>query len=205
MLFSHGHTCWIVSLNAWKASDAFGGTAANENPSALGIFNYNPRFPGQYYDKESALHYNYFRDSYNPKTGRYFQSDPIGLAGGINTYAYVDSNPIGFVDPKGLQGAQPAIRPPVYPQSRPSRQELFNNMGSLNKNAQGLIDDFGTMRSICRASSCSPALPLPTASGQCNASSGPFGPPPQVHDGPVVSTPGNSGCTCLAWGIEFVK
>ena len=86
----------------WKwDSDAFGSTAANENPSALGIFNYNPRFPGQYYDKESALHYNYFRDSYNPKTGRYFQSDPIGLAGGINTYGYVGGNPVGYTDPKG--------------------------------------------------------------------------------------------------------
>ena len=87
----------------WKwDSDAFGSTAANENPSALGIFNYNPRFPGQYYDKESALHYNYFRDSYNPKTGRYFQSDPIGLAGGINTYGYVRGNPVNYLDPLGL-------------------------------------------------------------------------------------------------------
>ena len=90
----------------WKwDSDAFGGTAANENPSVLGIFNYNPRFPGQYYDKESALHYNYWRDSYNPKTGRYFQSDPIGLAGGINTYSYVDGNPVSFSDPLGLNPA----------------------------------------------------------------------------------------------------
>ena len=94
----------------WKwDSDAFGGTAANENPSALGIFNYNPRFPGQYYDKESALHYNYFRDSYNPKTGRYFQSDPIGLLGGINTYAYVGNNPVGYRDPLGLNPFAGAI------------------------------------------------------------------------------------------------
>ena len=72
----------------WKwDSDAFGVTAANENPSALGVFNYNLRFPGQYYDKESAFHYNYFRD-YNPKTGRYIESDPIGLLGGVNTYSY---------------------------------------------------------------------------------------------------------------------
>lgn len=44
--------------------------------------------------------YNYFRD-YNPKTGRYLQSDPIGLAGGLNTYSYANLNPLGYVDPDG--------------------------------------------------------------------------------------------------------
>jgi RHS repeat-associated protein len=62
----------------------------------------NPfRFPGQYYDPDTGLHYNDFR-YYNPQTGRYITPDPIGLEGGMNLFAYVESNPINSTDPLGL-------------------------------------------------------------------------------------------------------
>lgn len=78
----------------------------NDNPygynQALGSIEFNLRFAGQYYDSESGLHYNIHR-TYNPEIGRYMQSDPIGLAGGFNTYNYVGRNPLDAVDPLGLE------------------------------------------------------------------------------------------------------
>lgn len=75
--------------------------APNQNPSGLGVFNYSSRLPGQYADAESGLNYNMRRD-YNPGLGRYVESDPKGLAAGINTYAYVGNNPLTRIDPRGL-------------------------------------------------------------------------------------------------------
>jgi RHS repeat-associated protein len=61
----------------------------------------NLRLPGQYEDQETGLHYNYFRYM-DTQTGRYITQDPIGLAGGINRFAYVNGNPINLFDPMGL-------------------------------------------------------------------------------------------------------
>lgn len=73
---SSGQTIW-----QWQ-STAFGEQAANDDVDGDGTaLILNLRFPGQYYDQESGLNYNYFR-GYDPSTGRYAQSDPIGLAGG---------------------------------------------------------------------------------------------------------------------------
>ena len=70
-------------------------------PSTSGMV-LNLRFPGQYYDAESGLHYNVQRH-YDPAGGRYAQSDPLGIEPGLSTYSYVDGDPIDHVDPLGLQ------------------------------------------------------------------------------------------------------
>jgi len=82
-------------------SDPFGTNAANSNPAGAGTFPFNLRFPGQIFDGQAGLHQNGFRD-YDPAIGRYPTSDPIGLGGGVNTYAYVGNSPMLFIDGEGL-------------------------------------------------------------------------------------------------------
>ncbi len=109
-------------------SDPFGTTAANDDPDLDGVkFTYNLRFPGQYYDGETGLHYNYFRD-YDPETGRYVESDPIGLIGGFNTYSYVIDNPLGRFDLLGLLGYMPSQGPGM------SIRDFFSNLPGADVN-----------------------------------------------------------------------
>ncbi len=92
----------IVATNktgaqSWKAISESFGQMRVDNASAITM---NLRFPGQYFDEESGGHYNFHRD-YRPELGRYGERDPIGLAGGINTYGYVGSRPLRYLDSSG--------------------------------------------------------------------------------------------------------
>lgn len=84
----------------WEAKEPFGNELPNQTISGTS-FIYRGRFPGQVFDPETGLVHNGFRD-YDPVVGRYIQSDPLGLAAGWNTYAYVGGNPLYYDDPLGL-------------------------------------------------------------------------------------------------------
>ena len=94
-----------VAVWSWSLKgEAFGNTAPNQDPDGDGIaMVFDMRFPGQRFDAASGFNQNYFRD-YDAATGRYGQSDPIGLAGGVSTYDYSNANPLTTSDVFGLTG-----------------------------------------------------------------------------------------------------
>ncbi|MDJ0710061.1 MAG: RHS repeat-associated core domain-containing protein [Woeseiaceae bacterium] len=136
--------------------DAFGTAAPDEDPDQdLVNVQVNLRFPGQYYDSETGFHYNYYRN-YDPSTGRYLESDPIGLDGGLNTYIYVENMPTTYVDPFGLRGARSGRQynpysPNGYPssgnrygvpplQGLQSVQNPANRVNPLNPAARSIVE-----------------------------------------------------------------
>jgi RHS repeat-associated protein len=91
-------------------SRAFGDYGADINPDGdQFVYNLPIRYPGQYFDGLAWINYNYFRD-YDASVGRYVQSDPIGLEGGMSTYSYVSGNPFRWSDPSGLRPANGSER-----------------------------------------------------------------------------------------------
>jgi len=113
----------------WRArAQAFGETQVSLNTID------NPlRFPGQYFDEESGLHYNYFRD-YDPGLGRYVEGDPIGLEGGINRYLYAVGRVLGLIDPLGLY-AEVIVWQPVG--------HKWSSFGHVSSNVNGVNYSWG--------------------------------------------------------------
>ncbi|MEJ1167401.1 RHS repeat-associated core domain-containing protein, partial [Variovorax sp. CCNWLW186] len=166
-----GQAVWQWSYSAFGedkptiAKNRFANLDITPNPGTTSVseVKFNLRYPGQYADEESGLSYNYFR-SYDPRTGRYPQGDPIGLGGGWNRFNYVDGNPLGATDPRGLQtvrgprgipipvGPSPVpqggsydpegipIPPPAlsWPQSRPISPLDFTIPGMIQELCKGI-------------------------------------------------------------------
>ncbi|MBB2488186.1 RHS domain-containing protein, partial [Mitsuaria sp. WAJ17] len=93
-----GQVLWAAVYESYGKAAVVWPAPTTEHPSIdIGL-----RLPGQYWDEETGMHYNYFR-TYIPDAGRYLQADPLGLRGGVNPYAYALSRPLQFVDPVGLR------------------------------------------------------------------------------------------------------
>jgi RHS repeat-associated protein len=98
----------------WDQAEAFGNSPPFENPSNLGSYKFNQRMQGQSFDAETNNFSNWHRE-YQPRTGRYSQADPIGLAGGINAYVFAENDPVLDSDPTGLSPSRgdSSIYPPT--------------------------------------------------------------------------------------------
>jgi RHS repeat-associated protein len=150
---------------SWEP-EAFGNSLPDQNPSGLGNFVFSLRFPGQYYDKENGLFYNYFRD-YDPKTGRYIESDPIGLNGGINTYGYVSGNPVNWIDPTGLIFIDPTGTIPDDASGPNAGHGTSDPCGCLSQ-----AFDLSTLEEVAVGASGLPTIPYPRTGVGTGASTG---------------------------------
>ena len=208
---SAGQTRW-----QWPYS-GFGEIAPQSTPAAgQAPVNYALRYPGQI-DDGNELFYNWHR-FYDPRVGRYTKADPIGLDGGWNRFGYVDANPLGFVDPEGLQGYPvprgtylprgPAIKgPPSLAENGgyASPRDLMRDFTNVPNPAPQLPGAYPginfpwtmpDLRRVC--TKCVPAYdplaaPYNSDGNQCRSTS-PF------PNRPNFSEPGRSpSCNCVEW------
>src|SRR5476651_1270283 len=113
-------------LWSWFQTDPFGRVEPNNNPQGLGVYDFDMRLPGQVHDKETGLDHNNARD-YDPAIGRFVQSDPMGIAGGLNSYVYVNNSPLIGIDVSGLVNLNLSPRNQVIYQN----EELTTNHPGL--------------------------------------------------------------------------
>ncbi len=133
-----GTTVW-----KWEQQEPFGNNVPDENPSGLGAFDLPLRLPGQYYDKETSVNQNFYRD-YDPAIGRYEQSDPIGLEAGLNTYSYVLGSPLKHKDFFGLaracgSGRTEPLTPDLFPSCCGDHDDCYDDCVRLP--TKGACDD----------------------------------------------------------------
>ncbi|BDU20393.1 RHS repeat-associated core domain-containing protein [Dyella sp. GSA-30] len=173
-----GNTIWQWTYT----SNPFG-----EQPP-IGSYSYNLRFPGQYFDAESGLHYNVNRD-YEATTGRYIESDPIGLAGGMGSYAYTGNDALNYSDALGfMPSALPSPSPsPFTPSPAPSTGPV-PNYGPPANDAAPFEDLLPSLGSMCARVSIGVALYLyPTPTSACD----------QPHPPAANQCPGGNDCEKL--------
>lgn len=163
----------------WNNRNAFGDNLPDEDPDGNHkTFEYNLRFAGQYFDTETNLHYNYFRD-YEPATGRYLSSDPIGLRGGLNVYGYVNGQPVISIDPDGLRGGR--------------NRNIRNKYGSPYF-VPGRVVNGGTLPPIL------PSGDFPTPKDMLTGGANMFAPYPPPHAKPLLDI----DLPCALWACRTV-
>jgi RHS repeat-associated protein len=136
---------------------------------------------GQYFDAETGLHYNYFRD-YDPSVGRYVQSDLIGLLGGLNTYIYAANSPATFRDQYGLLDADGHGL---------SRQIANGINGALDGISEAL-------KGRGMGSQAAPEFPLWEADGEQSH-------PDRIDEGVARNCPGDADCGTIGWSIDVLQ
>jgi len=149
-----GTTVW-----RWDNTEPFGNSLPNDDPDGDGVpFGLDLRFPGQFFDRETFLHYNYLRDCYDPATGRYCQSDPVGLVGGLNPYLYVRNYPLELADPTGL----------LYPELEKLLKDSVNQiMNRMMGTPAGPITGMAIGQQICENRFGTIRDPDGTCRGEC--------------------------------------
>ena len=153
-----------LQTTVWQwESNAFGNTKPQIETTEV-----NLRFPGQYQDEETDLHYNWNR-FYDPTIGRYVTSDPIGLDGGVNTYSYSESNPVVNIDPTGLKSCSDCEKKVV---DEPCRESAKNQLFDCLEMAHDIFDsgmkEIGRRLDRCMES-CEYLFDNPYSRGACKA------------------------------------